>query len=190
MLYNKGNHAQLKRVQPQPSRLQGENGGKIYSTWNPGKSFSTNNINSENMCLPRLLGFAIDEKFDGIHTGNEKADVKYQDMLAENNQSVQIGIQLKSKEKNTPNRGVGQNSPGIKGLYAQFFFTLHKGLTGNKLFDIIGISIPSKIFDETRVTFINISKELNMPILVLDEEAWVSITAAALDNIEAQNKMC
>lgn len=32
MLYNKGNHAQLKRVQPQPSRLQGENGGKIYST--------------------------------------------------------------------------------------------------------------------------------------------------------------
>lgn len=36
MLYNKGNHAQLKRVQPQPSRLQGENGGKIYSTWNPG----------------------------------------------------------------------------------------------------------------------------------------------------------
>jgi len=39
MLYNKGNHAQLKRVQPQPSRLQGENGGKIYSTWNPGYSF-------------------------------------------------------------------------------------------------------------------------------------------------------
>lgn len=37
MLYNKGNHAQLKRVQPQPSRLQGENGGKIYSTWNPGE---------------------------------------------------------------------------------------------------------------------------------------------------------
>jgi len=36
MLYNKGNHAQLKRVQPQPSPLQGENGGKIYSTWNPG----------------------------------------------------------------------------------------------------------------------------------------------------------
>lgn len=40
MLYNKGNHAQLKRVQPQPSRLQGENGGKIYSTWNPGFIFS------------------------------------------------------------------------------------------------------------------------------------------------------
>lgn len=39
MLYNKGNHAQLKRVQPQPSRLQGENGGKIYSTWNPGDTF-------------------------------------------------------------------------------------------------------------------------------------------------------
>ena len=38
MLYNKGNHAQLKRVQPQPSRLQGENGGKIYSTWNPGRT--------------------------------------------------------------------------------------------------------------------------------------------------------
>jgi len=43
MLYNKGNHAQLKRVQPQPSRLQGENGGKIYSTWNPG--FKNTTIN-------------------------------------------------------------------------------------------------------------------------------------------------
>ena len=37
MLYNKGNHAKLKYVQLQPSPLQGENGGKIYSAWNPGK---------------------------------------------------------------------------------------------------------------------------------------------------------
>jgi len=44
MLYNKGNHAQLKRVQPQPSRLQGENGGKIYSTWNPGINYSENGL--------------------------------------------------------------------------------------------------------------------------------------------------
>jgi hypothetical protein len=36
MLYNKGNHAKLKYVQPQSLPLQGENGGKIYSTWNPG----------------------------------------------------------------------------------------------------------------------------------------------------------
>jgi hypothetical protein len=36
MLYTKGNHAKLKYVQPQSSPLQGENGGKIYSTWNPG----------------------------------------------------------------------------------------------------------------------------------------------------------
>ena len=36
MLYNKGNHAKLKYVQLQPSPLQGENGGKIYSAWNPG----------------------------------------------------------------------------------------------------------------------------------------------------------
>jgi hypothetical protein len=31
MLYKKGNHAKLKRVQPQPSPLQGENGGKKSS---------------------------------------------------------------------------------------------------------------------------------------------------------------
>ena len=37
MLYNKGNHAQLKRVQPQPSPLQDENGGKIHQTWNFGR---------------------------------------------------------------------------------------------------------------------------------------------------------
>jgi hypothetical protein len=40
MLYNKRNHPKLKYVQPQSSPLQGENGGKIYSTWNPGKIYS------------------------------------------------------------------------------------------------------------------------------------------------------
>ena len=39
MLYNKGNHAKLKYVQLQPPPLQGENGGKIYSAWNPGIPF-------------------------------------------------------------------------------------------------------------------------------------------------------
>ncbi len=38
MLYNKGNHTKLKYVQPQSSHLQGENGSKIYSMWNPGLS--------------------------------------------------------------------------------------------------------------------------------------------------------
>ena len=36
MLYNKGNHAKFKCVQPQPSPLQDENGGKIHQTWNFG----------------------------------------------------------------------------------------------------------------------------------------------------------
>ncbi len=49
MLYNKGNHAQLKRVQPQPSRLQGENGGKIYSTWNPGAFLFSNKITANTL---------------------------------------------------------------------------------------------------------------------------------------------
>ncbi len=44
MLYNNGNHAKLKCVQPQPSPLQGENGGKIYSAWNPGKKISFKRI--------------------------------------------------------------------------------------------------------------------------------------------------
>ena len=34
ILYNKGNHAKLKCVQPQPSPLQSENGGKNHQTWN------------------------------------------------------------------------------------------------------------------------------------------------------------
>jgi len=37
MLYNKGNHAKFKCVQPQPSPLQDENGGKIHQTWNFGE---------------------------------------------------------------------------------------------------------------------------------------------------------
>ncbi len=66
MLYNKGNHAQLKRVQPQPSPLQGENGGKIYSTWNPG-----HNKFHQNYCFHppqsnlqvRLLQYLYDMSF-------------------------------------------------------------------------------------------------------------------------------
>lgn len=38
MLYNKGNHAKFKCVQPQPSPLQDENGGKIHQTWNFGST--------------------------------------------------------------------------------------------------------------------------------------------------------
>jgi hypothetical protein len=40
MLYNKGNHAKFKCVQPQPSPLQDENGGKIHQTWNFGCTLS------------------------------------------------------------------------------------------------------------------------------------------------------
>ena len=44
MLYNKGNHAKFKCVQPQPSPLQDENGGKIHQTWNFGWIFLTSTV--------------------------------------------------------------------------------------------------------------------------------------------------
>ncbi|GEM_PF-5809769 len=45
MLYNKGNHAKFKCVQPQPSPLQDENGGKIHQTWNFGYSIFMEKVN-------------------------------------------------------------------------------------------------------------------------------------------------
>ncbi len=36
MLYHIGNHANPKCIQPQPSPLQGKNGGKNHHTWNFG----------------------------------------------------------------------------------------------------------------------------------------------------------
>jgi len=39
MLYNKGNYAKFKCVQPRPSPLQGENGGKNHQTWSFGKIY-------------------------------------------------------------------------------------------------------------------------------------------------------
>ena len=146
---------------------------------------SAGNINSNNMCLPRLMGLAINEKFDGMHHRFEIADVKYHDNLSiEENREINIGIHLKSRDNKPPKRGIGQGSPGIKGLYAQLFFTVHKSLIGQKVFDLIGASIPNKIYQETRDAFTGITNELSVPILILDEEIWMSITAAALDNIE------
>ena len=154
-----------------------------------GHEISINNINNGNMCLPRLMGLAIEENFDGIHHGYEGADIKYRDNLFnENNREISIGIHLKSRDKKPPNRGVGQASPGIKGLYAQLFFTVHKKLRGNREFDLIGVSIPNKIFQETREAFTGITTELGVPILIIDEENWISITAAAFDHIENLHK--
>jgi hypothetical protein len=143
------------------------------------------NINNENMCLPRLMGLAIEEEFNGIHNGYELADIKYHDNLfTEENREIYVGIHLKNRDDDPPKRGVGQASIGIKGLYAQLFFTVHKNLIREGVFGLVGVSIPNKIFQETRDAFTGKTKELGVPILVLDEDDWMHITAAALENIE------
>jgi hypothetical protein len=55
MLYNKGNHAKLKCVQPQPSPLQGENGGKNHQTWNFGFLYPTREATKDMRPILQIL---------------------------------------------------------------------------------------------------------------------------------------
>jgi len=149
------------------------------------KNIDVKKISPTNLCLPRIMGEAINEPFDGIHSGWEGADIKYKDSLvSDNKRIVNIGIHLKSREKNPPKRGVGQASKGIKGLYAQFFFTVYKQINKNSDFDIIGISIPNKIFSETKDSFTTLSRDLGVNLIILDESDWFRIISAAINNNE------
>ncbi|MBN2602614.1 MAG: hypothetical protein JXA91_00590 [Candidatus Thermoplasmatota archaeon] len=168
------------------------------NNWHPSKKMCDEcykrkiilkDISNNNFCLPRLIGLAIDIKFDGIHHQYEEADIKYHDnLIPDDNRDVYVGIHLKSREKDPPRRGVGQASSGMKGLYAQLFFSIYKKLNSLPSFDLIGVSIPNKIYQETRNAMVDLTTELGYPILVLDEEDWLLITAAAIETIENQQE--
>ena len=73
------------------------------------------------VCLPRIMGLAIEKDFDGIHHGYEIADIKYRDVFGE--LSIELGIHLKSRTKSRP-RGLGRSVYVIKSLYTQVFYSL------------------------------------------------------------------
>ena len=131
-------------------------------------------IAGREICLPRIFGYAIDENFDGIHHGREIADIRYADFIEENNEQLNLGIHLKSRD--TPKRyGLGRSVSAIKGLYTQYCYSAYlAGVRGENL-SAIGISIPNLISEEVKENFEFLANQLGFPLIILVEDDWVKI---------------
>lgn len=145
------------------------------------KTLSESDLKLGNICLLRLYGIAIEEFFDGIHHGNEKADISYTDEFFDNGTKLEIGIHFKSKAKVI--KEVGRGNSYIKGVMSQFVYSLYMNRIGTFNFDVIGISIPNIIEESMKKSFIEVSKLFNTNFICLEEPEWLKIMAKAEENI-------
>ena len=136
-----------------------------------------------NICLPRLLGYAIDEEFDGIHHRHEIADIRYQDVLEETGRQLNLGIHLKSR--GIPRkRGLGRSVTGVKELYTQYCHSIYSSATRRANLDVVGVSIPNVLNDEVVEDFRYLSSQLGFPLIILSEDDWLKIIETAIEKAE------
>ena len=135
------------------------------------------------VCLPRLLGLPIGEDFDGIHHGNELADVKYQDSIDATGASVELAIHLKSRMRRIPPRGLGRSQNSIKALYMQIYYCAYAVFSGRIQFDVIGAAIPNVVSTDTINSMQRVLNELGFQFLLVDEDSWLLILDAVLEDI-------
>lgn len=134
----------------------------------------------DDLCLSRLFGFAIDERFDGVHHGREVADVQYRDTLQNSGEDFFLGIHLKSRERPRP-RGLGRSISSIKGLFTQYCHSAYLATLGGENLNVIGISIPNGISDEVRGDFHFIAGQFGYPLIIIEEEDWLRVLDAAIE---------
>ncbi len=132
------------------------------------------------VCLPRIFGLPIEEKFDGIHHGYEIADIKYEDSL--DGIAISLGIHLKSRTTSRP-KGLGKSVYPIKSLYTQAFYSAYQVFKGDADFDVIGISIPNAVRKEVVDSIQMLLNKLGYSLLVIDENDWLKIFDAALETV-------
>ncbi len=127
----------------------------------------------ENLCLLRVFGIPINQFFDGIHNGGEKADIYYDDYYEM--EKVKIGIHVKSMSERKYKKGLGRSDNKIKGLYAQVFYSLYQQKIGRVKFDIIGIAIPNEIAKDVKDSLSAIVLELGLGFISVERNDWLSI---------------
>jgi len=135
-------------------------------------------------CLLRLFGLPIGFKFDGVHFGEEKADIRYQDTLLTGRQPAIVWIHVKSRTKNPPIQGVSRTNPSIKGLYTQSVFSAFRSAVYSENVQVIGIAIPNKIKTDVIDSLAYAINTLGYSFLVVDEDDWLAILSAALEQAE------
>lgn len=144
---------------------------------------SADQVQAGGVCLPRMLGLAIEMPFDGVHHRYEIADVKYEDVLDDTGLEVRLGLHLKSRTKPGA-QGVGRSALPVKALCTQLFYSAYLALTGRAQFDVIGVSIPNTILGEVVDSMRHLVNELGFPLLVIDEGDWVKIVDAVVERLQ------
>ncbi|MFW6116634.1 MAG: hypothetical protein ACOC6F_02810 [bacterium] len=144
---------------------------------------SAEQIEAGQICLPRMLGLAIEKAFDGVHHGHEVADVKYSDTIDDVGAEVRLGIHLKSRTRARP-RGLGRSVRRIKALYTQLLYSAYLAQLGRDEFDVLGVSVPNTIHEDVIASMKYLVNRLGFPLLVVDESDWVKIVDAVLEQSE------
>jgi len=140
------------------------------------------------LCLARVLGYAIDKEFNGVHHKYEIADVRYVDNYFNSENEVNIGIHLKSREKQRP-EGLGRSVYSIKGLYTQYCYSVYLKNSSRINLDIIGISIPNIIKTEIKQNFKFLSQQFGIPLIILDEDLWLKILKSVIEKVYIDEAM-
>jgi hypothetical protein len=144
-------------------------------------------IKSGNTCLLRLFGIPIGKKFDGVHHGHEKADIRYEDVLFDDQQLVNVWIHVKSRSQHCPPQGMGRTTLPIQGLYKQVIFSAFEAATkGNKV-QVIGIAIPNPIKTDVINSMAYAINILGFSFLVVDDNEWQKIICSAYEQSEFEN---
>jgi hypothetical protein len=140
-------------------------------------------LKGDEICLPRIFGYAIDKDFDGIHHGHEIADIRYPDILDETGEQLNLGIHLKSRE-HSRKRGLGRSVPSVKGLYTQYCYSAYLAASKGENLNVIGISVPNVINDGVIENFQYLANQLGYPLVILTEVEWVKILDASIEKAE------
>jgi hypothetical protein len=145
------------------------------------EEISSSRIRSgDEMCLPRIFGYAIDMEFDGIHHHHEIADLRYPDILDETGEVFNLWIHLKSRERPRA-LGLGRTVTCVKGLYTQYCYSAYLATIREETPNVIGISVPNIISSEVVENFEYLANQLGFPLIILDEDDWVKIIDASLE---------
>lgn len=138
------------------------------------KTVTEENYNNKEMCLLRAFGIPINQyHLDGIHNGNEKADILYEDMI--DDKSVTIGIHVKSRKDYKRTEVLSRTKSIIRELFTQLFFTLYKTSKGDEKYDVLGIAIPNKLKKDVVDSMQRVVNHFGISFIYIDEDEWLKI---------------
>jgi hypothetical protein len=132
-------------------------------------------------CLLRLYGIPIGQRFDGVHHGHEVADLRYQDVLLNNGQQVNLGIHVKSRSAHCRPQGMGRKSRKIEGLYKQVVYSAFEAAILGEDIQVIGVAIPNSIKADVVDSMAYALNTLGFTFLVIDYNDWEAIVRIAYE---------